>query len=194
MIATVLKTAVRRETHSPRTVATVLVLVLLAAGAVYAGVEIVLHLFGAAPLLAAPGAMLLWAAGLPDARPQAAVVAGGAAVALVGAALLWSALSPGRRPKHRLGVFSDAVVVDNAVIASAIAERVRRELNLPKDGVIVGVSHRGADVTVRPEPGQELTRSTVRSIAEAELSTYGTSPELKVRARVSDRAATGGSR
>lgn len=184
MTNVVLKRVVRRETHSPRTVATVIVLVLVAAGAVYAGIEIVLHLLGSAPLLVAPGAALTWLTRLPDAQPEAALIAGSAVIGVIGVVLVWLALSPGRRPKHRLGVSTHAVVVDNGVIASAVAERVRRELDLSKDGVIVGISHRGADVTVRPEPGQEVEKSLVRSIAETELAGYESSPGLKVRARV----------
>ncbi|MGI6879609.1 DUF6286 domain-containing protein [Microbacterium sp. gxy059] len=185
----VLMHVVRRETHSPRTVMTVIVLVLVAAAAAYAGTEIVLHLLGAAPLLVAPGAALAWAAeALPASEPRAAVVAGAGAVAVIGAILLWFALAPGRRPRHALNASGHAVVVDNGVIASAVAERVRRELDLPRGAVIAGIGHRSADVTVRPEPGQVIDRESVRSIAENELDGYGASPRLKVRARVQQPA------
>ncbi|RGE20394.1 DNA/RNA endonuclease G [Leucobacter sp. wl10] len=193
MTNAVLNRVVRRETHSPRTVAAVLVLVLVAAAATYAGAEIVLHLLGAAPLLAAPGSVLAWLGEVPDARPRSALGAAGAALGVVGAALVWLAVSPGRLSKHRLAASSHVVVVDNGVIASAVAERVRQELDLSRGGVVVGVSHRSADVTVRPEPGQEVDKSRVRSIAEAELAEYGASPGLRVRARVQRRADGGGS-
>ncbi|WP_159500386.1 DNA/RNA endonuclease G [Microbacterium sp. 18062] len=190
MSASVLKRVVRRETHSPRTIATVIVLVLIAAIAVYAGAEIVLHLLGLAPFLVTPGAALAWLAGLPGAQPSSVVIAAAVVVALIGAVLVWLALSPGRLSKHRLEVSPHAVVVDNGVIASAVAERVRRELDLPKDGVIVGISRRGADVTVRPEPGQIVDKARVRSLAEAELAGYQPSPSIRVRARVQNRAET----
>ncbi|GAA3663660.1 DNA/RNA endonuclease G [Microbacterium marinilacus] len=192
MSTQVLKRVVRRETHSPRTVVTVVLLVLIALAAVYTGVEIVLSLAGAGPLLVAPGAALAWLVALPGAQPQSAVVAGAAVVAVIGVILVWLALSPGRLPKHQLGLSEHAVVVDNGVIASAVAERVRRELDLPRDGVVVGIGHRGADVTVRPEPGRRIDRSEVREAAEAELQTYSSSPALKVRARVQRTAETEG--
>lgn len=192
MTDAVLKRVVRRETHSARTVATVIALVLIAAGAVYVGTEIVLHLLDVAPLLVAPGAAFAWLTALPETRPQAAVVAGGTVIVILGVILVWFALSPGRRPKHELGVSPHAVVVDNGVIASAVAERVRRDLDLPKGGVIVGISHRGADVTVRPEPGQQVDRNQVRSIAETELAAYESMPRLTVRARVLRVAETEG--
>lgn len=184
MTSPVLTRVVRRETHSPRTVVTVIVVVLIALSAVYTGIEIVLHLLGAEPLVVAPGAALAWLIALPAAQPQPAVIAGGSAVAVIGVVLVWLALSPGRRPKHALAVSPHAVVVDNGVIASAVAERVRRELDLSRGAVVVGIGHRGADVTVRPEPGQVIERSRVRSVAQTELAGYQAEPALRVRARV----------
>lgn len=192
MANTVLNRVVRRETHSPRTVVTVIVLVLVIAAAVYAGVEIVLRLIGSAPLLVSPGAALDWLIGVPALQPQGALVAGSVVVALVGIVLIWLALSPGRLPKHRIGDSRHAVVIDNDVIASAVAECVRRELDLPKNGVVVGVGHRTADVTVRPEFGREVDKARVRSVAQAEIAGYDLSPRLTVRARVQQRAERGG--
>ncbi len=186
MTNAVLKRVVRRETHSPRTVATVIVLVILALAAIYVGVEIVLYLVGAGPLLAAPGAALAWLEDLPGNDLPAAVIAGGVIVAIVGIVLVWLSLAPGRRPKHELERSSHAVIVDNGVVASSIAERVRRELDLSSGAVVVGISHRGADVTVRPEPGQSVEKSRVRSVAEAELTSYDLSPRVTVHARVLD--------
>lgn len=183
MTSAVLKRVVRRETHSPRTVATVIVLALVAVAAICMCVEIVLHLLGVGPLLVAPGAALTWVQEVPE-RPQGLVVAGGLLAALAGVMLVWFALGAGRRPKHELGSSSQAVIVDNGVIASSVAERVRRELDLSKGAVVAGVGHRSADVTVRPEPGQPVDKLYVRAVAESELAGYELSPRVKVRARV----------
>lgn len=183
MTSAVLKRVARRETHSPRTIATVVVLALVALAAIYAGVEIVLHLLGAGPLLVAPGAALMWLQEPPD-QHRGLVVAGGLLAVVAGMVLAWLALSPGRRPRHELGSSSYAVIVDNGVIASAVAERVRRELDLSKGAVVVSVGHRSADITVRPEPGQPIDRRQVRTVAESELTGYELSPRVKVRARV----------
>ena len=183
MTSAVLKRVVRRETHSPRTVSTVIVLALVVVAAIYVGVEIVLHLLGVGPFLVAPGAALTWLQELPD-QHQGLVVAGGLLVAVAGVVLVWFALGAGRRPKHELGSSSYAVLVDNGVIASSVAERVRRELVLSKGAVVVGVGHRSADITVRPEPGQPVDRRHVRAVAESELAGYELSPRVKVRARV----------
>ncbi len=192
MSSSVLKRVTRRETHSPRTVWAVIVLVVVAAAAVYAGIEIVLHLLGLAPLLVAPGPALLWLRELPSLEPQASVVAGSAAVGVVGLVLVWLAVAPGRRSKHQLDVSSHAIVADNGVIASAIAERLRRELDLPRDGVVVGIGHRSADVTVRPEPGREMDRDEIRSAAAAELASSRTTPTIRGPARGQPRGTDGG--
>lgn len=183
MTNTVLKRVVRRETHSPRTVVTVIVLVIFAGAAILAGAEIVLHLLGLGPWVIAPEAALTWLRELPV-QPQGVVVAGGILVAIAGAILVWFAIAPGRRPRHELGASPHAVIVDNGVLASSLAERVRRELDLAPGAVVVGVGHLGADVTVRPEPGHRLDKSEVRAVAESELAAYEMSPRVKVRARV----------
>ncbi len=184
MTDALLRRVVRRETHSPRTVATVVVLVILALAAIYVGVEIVRHLLAAGPQLAAPGAALAWLEGLPENNLSAPVIAGGVIVAIAGIVLVWLSLAPGRRPKHELAESSHAVIVDNGVVASSIAERVRRELELVPGAVVVGISHRGADVTVRPEPGRPVEKSWVQSVAEDEVASYDLSPRVTVHARV----------
>src|SRR5690606_15467391 len=127
----VLRRVIRRETHSPRSGAATVVLLLVIAAAVYVGVEIVLDLLGAAPLLVAPGVALAWLVELPRYAPAGLIVAG-AIGAFVGVLLISIAVTPGRRPKHRLGAVPHAVVVDNGVVAAAVADRVRRELDLTK--------------------------------------------------------------
>ncbi len=182
-----LSRVVRRETHSPRTVLTVVVLVLTIAVLLWASVEIVLRLAGHAPLLVSPGGALAWLEALPMAVPEAAVVGGAIVAAVAGVAMVWFAVGPGRLPKHRLGLDRHAVVVDNGVIASAVADRIRRELDLSKNGVTVGVGHRAADVHVRPEPGQVIEVERIRNVVEPELAGYRLTPALRVRVRVEQR-------
>ncbi len=180
--------------HSPRTALAVIVLVVVAAAAVYAGIEIVLQLLGAPPLLVAPGEAFGWLVELPATEAAAGIGAGAAIIAVIGLVLVALAIAPGLRSKHQLGDATHAVVVDNGVIASAVAERIRRELDLSKDGATVGIGHRSADVTVRPEPGQTVDSAQVRAIAETELAGYGLLPAVRVRARIQRAAEQGGAR
>ncbi|WP_378144581.1 DNA/RNA endonuclease G [Cnuibacter sp. UC19_7] len=178
----VLGRVVRRETHSPRTVATAIVLIVIVLGLAYLGVEIVLRLLSLPPLLVGPGDGLEWLAALPTAQPAAAIIAGSILVALIGLVLVILALSAGRLPKHRMG--DEAVVVDNGVIAQALAQHVSDELSLGRENVTVGVAHRAADISVRPQPGLTVDPAAVRAVAEEELSGYRLTPALRVRIRI----------
>lgn len=184
----VLSRGVRRETHSPRTVAAVIVLVVLAAAAVFVGIEIVRWLAGLGPLLVAPGDGLRALTELPDAEPQGAVVAGGAVAAIAGLVLVGLAVGPGRRPRHAMSGHPIAVVCDNGVLASAVAEQLRRALDLAPGAVVVGVGSRSIDVTVRPAPGETIEKDRVRDLAAEEVARYDLSPGLKVHARIAKPA------
>ncbi|MEV7692624.1 DNA/RNA endonuclease G [Microbacterium sp. NPDC089189] len=180
----VLRRVVRRETHSPRTVAAVTVAILVIVALAYLGVELVLAMTSSAPLLVAPLDLLAGAATLPESGIPAAVVAIAALVAVIGVALIVVALSPGRLAKHEMPGEDAPVLVDNAVIAGALAHTISTELGLERSRVRVGVSHRTADITVRPVAGIPLPASDVRESAERALEEYGTAPSLRVVVRI----------
>ncbi|MFF8816946.1 DNA/RNA endonuclease G [Leucobacter sp. NPDC015123] len=190
MLNGTLTRVVRRETHSPRTVLAVGALVLTAAAATYVGIELVLHLTRSEPLLVTPGDAARWLGDVPALGSAGAV--GALAIVVLGLVLVGLAIAPGRRSKHQLTDGPYAVVADNGVIASAVAERVRRELDVSRGAVVVGIGHRSADVTVRPEPGQQIDAGYVREIAAAELSSYGLSPTVRARARIQRPTSNGG--
>jgi hypothetical protein len=175
---------VRRETHSPRTVAMVIAVVILILSLVYVGVEIVLDLLAQPALLAGPEAAFAWIAGLPDAQPESAVVAGGLALGVVGLVFVVLAVAPGRLPKHEMTWPDRAVVVDNGVIASALAQRLSDETGIARDRISVGVSHRRIDATVNPGPGVPLDAAVVRDLVDTELAAYRLAPPVTTRVRV----------
>jgi len=174
---------VRRETHSPRTVAMIIALVILFLALVYIGVEIVLHLLSQPALLLGPEAAFGWIVGLPTAQPAWAVIAGGIVLAVIGIVFVFLALAPGRLPKHQMNWADRAVVVDNGVIASSLAQHISDETGIARDNISVGVSHRRVDVTVTPGPGDPLDAERVRELAETEMGTYELSPSVKTRVR-----------
>lgn len=183
MSSPVLRRVVRRETHSPRTVAMIVAVVLVILALVYVGVEIVLNLLGQPALLLGPAASLAWVAGLPTEVPVGASIAIGAVIAVLGLILVILAISPGRLSKQQLMLGDSAVVADNGVIASALAQRVSDDSGLPRDQVRVGVGHRVVDVTVSPAVGVPLDEARVRSVVDSELETY----RLAARKRTSVR-------
>lgn len=179
-----LRRVVRRETHSPRTAAMFVAAVLLILALVYIGVEIVLSLLAQPALAFEPAASLGWIVGLPTARPQGLVLAGGVATAVVGLVCVYLAVAPGRLSKHELTWGERAVVVDNGVIASSLAQHLSNETGLPRDRITVGVAHRRVDVAIRPGAGVPLNEQRVRELAEAEVTSYELTPRVSIRLRV----------
>ncbi|MDR6200248.1 hypothetical protein QE374_002157 [Microbacterium sp. SORGH_AS428] len=165
----------RRETHSPRSTAMVVAVVLLIALVAYLATEIVLVMADAPSLIAAPADLLRGLA----AASGTVMTAIGAAVALLGAVLVVIAVTPGRLAKHTMAAGDGTiVVVDNGVVAAAIAQHLSDTLGIDRRRLTVGVGHRRVDVTVRPETGLSIDLDEVRAAADAELATYRLSPSV----------------
>lgn len=184
MSTPVLRRVIRRETHSPRTVAMFVAVVLLILALAYIGLEIVLSLAAQPALLLGPAAAGGWLIGLPTAQPAGLVIAGSVVLALIGVIFIVLAITPGRLSKHVLDGGGRAVVVDNGVIASALAQHLAEETGLARDSITVGVGHRTVDVTVRPGIGIPLDKADVASAAEAELQTYRLAHRVRTRVRI----------
>ncbi|GGM42366.1 DUF6286 domain-containing protein [Microbacterium saperdae] len=184
MSTPVLRRVVRRETHSPRTVAVFVAVILLILALAYIGLEIVLYLAAQPALLVGPVAGWGWLVGLPTAQPAGLVIAGSVVLALIGLVFIWLAVMPGRLSKHTLEAGGRAVVVDNGVIASALAQHLSEEIGIARENITVGVGHRSVDVTVRPGAGVPLDQSSVQSAAEAELGSYRLSRPVRTRVRI----------
>jgi hypothetical protein len=184
MTTPVLRRVVRRETHSPRTVAMFVAVVLLILALAYIGLEIMLSLAAQPALLLGPAAAGGWLVGLPTAQPAGLVIAGSVVLALIGLVFIVLAITPGRLSKHTLEAGDRAVVVDNGVIASALAQHLSEETGLARENITVGVGHRSVDVTVRPGAGIPLDRSAVQSAAEAQLQNYRLGRSVRTRVRI----------
>jgi hypothetical protein len=184
MSETVLRRVLRRETHSSRSVAFAVVVLLTIVACVYLAIETVLSLASQPALLVRPIDALAWLAAIPADLPVGVVVAGGLAVAVLGVWLILLAVSPGRLSKHEMDAGGRAALVDNGVLAAAIAQRVSDETGLARDRVTVGVAHRSVDVSVKPGAGIPVDRAQVSAVAEAELSGFKLTRPLRTRVRV----------
>ncbi|PNW08913.1 DNA/RNA endonuclease G [Microbacterium testaceum] len=184
MTDTVLRTVVRRETHSPRTVAMLVVVVLLLLVLAYAAVEIILDLAGAQPLLVSPGEALNAVVAAPTALMPAAFIGGGVVLVIVGLIVLVLALKPGRLSRHEMSWGERAVVVDNGVVASALAQHLSNESGIARDDIVVGVAHRSVDVTVRPPVGIPVDEAQLSRIVDEEVTSYKLSPAVRTHLRV----------
>ncbi|CAL4860614.1 DUF6286 domain-containing protein [Microbacterium sp. MM2322] len=184
MTTPVLRRVVRRETHSPRSVAFALVVLLGIVLALYVAVELILALASQPSLLVRPMSALQWLAGLPSNAPVAAAVAGGLIAAALGLWLVVLAVSPGRLSKHEVDAGGRVAVIDNGVLASALAQRVSDETGIARDRVTVGVAHRSVDVTVRPGAGIPIDETEVTALAEAEIASLKLARPVRTRVRV----------
>lgn len=184
MSSPVFRRVLRRESHSPRTVAMIIAALLMLIVLAYIAVEIVLFLLDQPALLLSPAHIASWLIGLPTQRPGWLVPVCGVALALLGFIFLFLALAPGRLPKHQMQHESRAVLVDNGVIAASVAQHLSDETGIARDDITVGISHRTADVTVRPPVGAPVDRDAIQQITAAEIDSYRLTPTVKTHVHI----------
>ncbi|MFB2600237.1 hypothetical protein ACEXQE_20800 [Herbiconiux sp. P17] len=180
----------RRETHSPRSLLAIVLAVVLIVVFAWIGTEIVIALLGLPALLVAPADMLGSAVGLATA-PVGIVATAGILVAVVGLILVIVAVSPGRRARHVLEGERAATVVDNEVVASALARAASLAGDVDPDNTTVSVSHRRAVVRLIPTSGVPVNRQVVAEAVGRQLDTYGLRPAVRAEVHVSERAKVG---
>ncbi len=174
---------VRRETTSPRSTIAIVLAIVIALLCAYAIVETILHMIGEAPLLASPPSMADALVAAPS-YVAGAVIAAGAAAAVLGLWLVIVSLTPGRRPRHVIQTERTATVVDDEVIASSIARHASYEGNVDPDNARVSVSRRRATVELVTGSGRSVDRESVSTAVSRQLEAYGVSPTLSSRISV----------
>ena len=182
---------VRRETHSPRTVTTIVLAVVIALACVYAGTELVLRMLGQPPLLVTPEAALDWLAALPTLQPLGAISAGGIVLALIGLLLMLHAIRSGRLARHQMVHEGRAVIVDNGVLASSIARTVALVAGIPQSQALVSVSHRRVIVDVTPTSGIPVDEAEIRAAVADEIASYDLRPPVRHTVRINTTGAVG---
>ncbi len=181
---------VRRETHSPRSVLAIGVAIIAIVVFAWLGTEVILALVGRPPLLVAPAGLFTSAVGAVGA-PAGTVAAVGIAVAVIGLALILAAVLPGRRARHVLDTQRAATVVDNEVIASALARQASQAGNVDPDSVIVSVSHRRAVVHLTPTSGMPVDRERIAAAVTEQIASYGLRGTLRPRVEIAKQAKVG---
>ncbi|MBK4348208.1 hypothetical protein [Lacisediminihabitans changchengi] len=176
----------RRETHRSRSVAVSVALALFILVAAYVGLECGLAAFGAGPLLVSPAAAIDW---LGSKEIIVYVAAGVAAV--LGIALLLLAILPGRRARHAVPNERMAVVVDDGVLAGALARDARRVADVAPDRVHADVSKRRARIVITPTSGVPVDAPAAQAIADGLLTTLAPRPSVRARVVVSTRGTVG---
>jgi hypothetical protein len=185
-----LRRLVRRELHSPRSTAAIVIAIALVIVAVWIAVETVLALVGVPPLLVAPGDIPSAAASLPTTQPAILGVSG-AVVLLLGLVLLGLAIGPGRRHRHVLATDRVLAVVDDEVIASALAQRASATASTHPDGTVVAVGRRTVGIRITPASGIAVDRDAVDRAVAADLDAFALQPPLRVATTISTNGKVG---
>ncbi|MFI2566360.1 DUF6286 domain-containing protein [Paenarthrobacter sp. NPDC018779] len=181
----------RRETHSSRAGAAGIAAVLVILLCVYALLESGVRAVGQPPWLIDPGTAAERIIALPAGIQPLLLGAAGAVIAMVGLFFVLHALLPGRRARHLLRDPRIAVVVDDEVLASALARRARAAANVTPEQVMVVVSQRLVVVNVRPTSGSRVSEEAVLAAVRAELEEMSPVPMPDVRVNLGTSGVIG---
>lgn len=181
----------KRETHSSRAVASIIAAVLVVGLCGYALLETAVRAVGQPPWLVDPQAAAEQVVALPNGVPPLLLGVIGAVVVMAGLFFFLNAVLPGRRARHILRDRRAAVVVDDEVIASALARRARVAANVSQEQVMVTVSRRQVEVNVRPTSGVPLSPDAVRAAVQDELRDMALFPSPDVRINVASAGVVG---
>lgn len=181
----------KRETSSSRAVASVVAAVLVIVLCGYALLETAVRAVGQPPWLVDPQTAAENIVALPDGVPPLLLGVTGAVLVMAGLFFFLNAVLPGRRARHLLQDRRAAVVVDDEVIASALARRARLAANVTQEQVMVIVSRNRVLVNIRPTSGVPLDADAVLAAVRGELQEMGPSPLPEVRINVATAGVIG---
>ncbi|UFS58267.1 hypothetical protein [Subtercola endophyticus] len=180
----------RRETHSPRSTVAIVLAVLVLLFFVYGGTEIVLNMLGLRALVASP-TQVADAIGAATTDDSGTVLAVGIAAAVIGLVFVLIGLTGARRARHLLPDDRSVVVVDNEVIASAVARHASLAGEVDPDNTLVTVTHRRAQVRLTPSSGHPVDRAAVVAAAERELATAQYQPAISASVQIASQGKVG---
>ncbi|MEZ2391184.1 hypothetical protein AB6813_16890 [bacterium RCC_150] len=186
-----LRRILKRETRSSRAGVSVVAAVLVIAACVYALFESALRAIGQPPWLIDPQTAAERITALPEGVSPLLLGALGGVVAMVGLIFFLNAILPGRRSRHLLAGRRAGVVVDDEVIASALAKAARTAANVTQEQVMVVVSQRLVVVNVRPTSGVPIEEGGILAAVEHELQQMAPSPMPSVRVNVATSGVIG---
>jgi hypothetical protein len=183
-----------RETRSSRAVVATAAAALVIVLASYGLLEAAVHAIGQPAWLIEPQVAAERLVALPAGISPLLLGAIGAVLAMVGLVFFLNGIWPGRRARHLLGRRSaagPAVVVDDEVIASALARRARLAANVTPEQVMVVVSQRQVAVNVRPTSGVPVDEDAVLAAVHSELGAMSLEPEPAVHVNVAPSGVIG---
>lgn len=186
-----LRRILKRETRSSRAGMAGLAAVLVIAACVYALLESALRAIGQPPWLIDPETAAERLTALPEGISPLLLGSLGGVVAMVGLIFFLNAVLPGRKSRHLLQDPRAGVVVDDEVIASALARAARTAANVTQEQVMVVVSQRQVVVNVRPTSGVPVHEELILAAVEDELQKMAPSPMPAVHVNVATSGVIG---
>ncbi|WP_422935206.1 hypothetical protein [Sinomonas sp. P47F7] len=183
--------AVRRETSSGRVFASAVVAVIVTLLCLYALLESTLQAIGQPAWITDPETAARFIAGLPKSANPGVLGLLGVVIALAGLVFVLLGLRPGRPGRRALPGQRIAVVVDDEVLASALARRARAAATVRPEQVTVFVSQGEALVNVRPTSGVPVSAEAVLAAVEDELRRLRPEPYPVIRVRVAGTGVVG---
>lgn len=181
----------QRETQSSRAgvavIAGVLVIILCA----YALLEAAVRAIGQPPWLIDPQTAAHRIVALPEGIPPLLLGLTGGVVLMAGLFFFLSAVLPGRKARHILQDPRAGVLVDDEIIAAALARRARLAANVTPEQVMVVVSRYQAVVNVRPTSGVPVRHDDVLAAVQDELTLMAPSPMPDVRVNLATSGVVG---
>lgn len=181
----------RRQTHSPRSFASIIAGVLVALICLYFMFEAAMKSIGQEVWLKSPGQWWQWFAALPQGANVPLVALGSVIILLLGLFFLLQGLLPGRKARRAIANDRAVVVIDHEVLAATLARRARAEANVSPEQVVVVVGHSAVDVQVRPTSGIRIDADAVSAAVADELARNLIDPAPSVTVRVADTGVVG---
>lgn len=174
----------RRELSSSRAILSGIAAFIVTVLAIYALLETGLRIANQPAWLIDPQTALDRLAQLPQGLNPLLLGVIGAVLLLLGLIFFCNGVFKSRRARHTLADPRIAVVVDDEVIASALARRARLAAGVTQEQVVVVVSKRAVVVNLRPTSGVPLDHDAIKSAIEQELQAMAPNPLPQVRVNI----------
>jgi hypothetical protein len=181
----------RRELHSSRAAASIIAAFLLAVLCLYVLLEVLLEAIGQPSWLLDPQDFAAWLHQLPGNVSPLILGASGTLLLLAGLVFFLQGVLPGRLHRHLLPHSRGIVVVDDEVIAAALARRARLAANVTREQVLVTISRSRVEVQLRPTSGRPVSEPAIQAGVQDELLGTGIEPVPLVTVRVSSSGVVG---
>lgn len=174
-----------RELTSGRSPAAIVLAVLIIVLCGYALFETSLKALGQEPLIATPETWWRWISTLSEEANVYALIAAGTALTLLGLVFFMHGVRAGHRARHSIQCEDAVLIVDDQVLAAALARRTRLDAAVGHGQVLVIIDGEHIEVQIRPTSGTPLNAETVIAGLEDELRINRIEPLPKIRVKIS---------